>query len=318
MFFVRIIILLLYRLLPKKKTDFSLGLIEKLNLLDDLRSQNYETFEQKMLGLHHNEMSRALEGLTSDLTHQDLIEPYLENHDSEFRNLMEGIYETRLAWESRTAKRAKHVKDDQWKGFFEHLQKAVFSLEEVEYSNPRIKAEAQARMIRVNMGFSEKEDAFDCFEAATQQFDDHVLAHTSMFKTLMPRWLGSEDAIYQFSISRKHPEMNSLMKLFYLIEMYDLLTMEYDSTSKCKRLFRRNHKTMALEVIEQIKLKNDDSYVDIYTKNYLAFLYHILGKRSKRNKLLRNLGQQITFSPWASFGMQSKRDIWLFRIGRLF
>jgi len=81
--------------------------------------------------------------------------------------------------------------------------------------------------------------------------------------------------------------------------------------------FREERRTLITEALQNAQIPNDDSIVSIYSKNYLANLYNILGMKKDRDRLIDGLKNRITLHPWAYFGMHCERDVKLFRMGGL-
>lgn len=303
---------LVYGWLPSKPNDFSFGLVNEKNIPELFEQKAWVDFENIFKDLPSDDITKLIDGLCLSKRYDKEVEAYLKENDSELSYLISGVYYTYVAWEIRTGGWAKNIKEDQWDGFLKYLEKAEASLLKVAKSDS-LKTEAKARLIRVYLGLSRKSKAIDLFNQCIISNPNHYLAHVNMFKILTPRWSGSVEELKQFINSVGNPKLRCLLELMYYIEMYSDILNEYSNEGKAKRLFRTHY-------LKEVKvLLNNDfnlpkgSIVSIYTCNHLAYLYHIIGKRGSRNKVLKKIPNAFTQQPWAYFGMHSERDVKFFK-----
>jgi hypothetical protein len=114
-------------------------------------------------------------------------------------HMLSAQHETRLAWKARGGGWAAQVTEEGWKGFETHMVAAREHLLEAWNMNPEW-PEAASGMIKVVMakhgppGDTERM-WFD--RAVTAEFD-HIEAYEALLWSIMPRWGGSHQQLYNF------------------------------------------------------------------------------------------------------------------------
>jgi hypothetical protein len=308
-FFLRII----YRITPSEPNDLSFGLIEKLGLGEELKQSKWKAFEQKIYNLSEGDLTKVVSGFTNNHKYGKWLLVYFESSDSEIQNLIAGAFYTFLAWEARSAKRAKYVKDSEWQGFFEWLEKADEVLSQ-PFDTPKIEAEAKARQIRVNMGYGEPTDALECYQRATEISPHHFLAHLAFFRTLTPRWGGSNQDMEDFAYSISNQRLASIIQLAFFVELLDDLWSEHD-LNKTRRKFLRNYEAQYLDTLTTADITEEDTLEMIYLKNYLTYIYHLMGKKKARNEMFKQIKGRLARYPWIYINVESERDLQIVKMG---
>ena len=298
---------------PGSPLDQSCGLIKKLSLENDINNANWGVIEKKIMDLSADEMSRALDGICTTEKFHPHIESYLKTESTEFQNVLAGVYYTIMAWKARSGSWAKEVGEDQWRGFFEYLEEAHESLKR-PFQSKKLKLEGTARLIRVYLGLSEKEEAYQAFKACQELSLNHFVSHISYCRVLVPRWLGSEEELLSFADSVVDSKLKLLINLMALVDLHSDLNNE-DEDSALQR-FRSEHGERIQNNLQQASnISSDDNIVSITTRNYLAYLYNVLEMKKDRNRMLNTLKGKITAQPWGYAGVRSERDLKLFKLG---
>jgi len=310
---LRLLLRLFYKIIPSKPNDLSFGLIEKIGIVQDLKEKNWKAFEQKIYSLSEGDLTKLLEALTMSHKNGKLLLEYIKAEKTEVRNLVAGSFYTFLAWEARSAKRATYVKDAEWQGFYEWLEKANAAFSE-PFDTPKIEAEAAARHIRVNMGYGEPTDALACFNRAIEISPNHFLAHTAFFKTLTPRWGGSEKDMQDFAYSISDQRLACILQLAFFVELLDDLWREND-LEKARRMFLRQYETLYLDTLTLANTTDEDTIEMIYLKNYLAYIYEMMGKTKARDEMLAQIKNRLTPNPWNYLNVTSERDLTIMKMG---
>jgi len=221
-------ILLYCHKFPGETGDYSFGLIKRYKVDNLLANRDWAGLEDAVNSLKDSELTRLLDGLCLCDRYDNELNEYLKNNSSDVRNLIAGTYYTHLAWKSRSGALAKHLNDEQVRGFFDYLEMADEVLP-IHSNQNNIKVEAIARMIRVDLGFSRKEEAGERFTECTNIAPNHLGAHFNYFRILTWRWLGSDEELFNFSQSPSTPEMRTLLGLMYLIETRSDLDMQEEN-----------------------------------------------------------------------------------------
>ncbi|WP_345236485.1 hypothetical protein [Hymenobacter saemangeumensis] len=286
-------------LFAKKYPDYSYGLIDRLGVDAMLRQQRWEALEATVMGLDSEDLTRLLDGLCLTDKYEDALRSYLAASSSEVRQLVAGAYHLYLAWARRTGSYGAALTEKQIEGFLHFLHEANNDFSR-NFSTPVLEAESFARLVRVYMGFSEVEAAESSFANAVHLVPTHLLAHLNYFRTSTPRWLGSAEALHDYVSQVEDDRLRRLLQLMFLIEMYSDLQNENRSTATAT--FREQHGELISEVLGATALPADDSLLTIYTRNYLACLYRILGQSQQEAALKKQLEGRRTSHPWIYFG----------------
>lgn len=302
---------LIYKLFPAQSNDLSFGLIQDYGLQSILENKNWLEFDSILKKQSPENLTKLIDGLCLTRTYKHLISSYLKEHHSEVAILIQGVYNITIAWQIRTGDVAKEIKVDQWEGFFEYLRKAEDCLNKV-IKISTLQVEAKARLIYVYMGLSRKQNAIDTFNQCIQLDPNHFLAHLNMFKLLTPKWLGNDNEVKDLIESVKDTPLKQLLEIMYLIEIYSDLF--YEDEEKAKFIFWEQNMNNIKRVLNMDFNLPNGSIVAIYTCNYLAYLYHIIGKRRSRNKVMEKIEDNFTSLPWEYFGMHSKRDVQFYKM----
>lgn len=312
MFILQLFVILYTRFFPGQKSDYSFGLVEKINIRKALQEEDWELFEQKMNKLAGEDLTRFIDGLIFSERYKAYITKYLEASTSEISILLRGCHEIETAWKLRSGFRAKHVKDKQWEGFFEYLEKAWNTLNHPFKSNAH-QLEASSRLISVAMGYSEKDRMKEAFEECMNMDATHMGAHLNYFKAITPKWIGSKEELSAYVFAQEHPQISTLLRLMYFTEMYAEMADDFEEEHQAKGPFKAQYGEQIAELLGEMDIPAGNSHLSIHCKNHLVYLYNILDMKKQRNQLLEELGDRISLFPWAYFGMSNARDIRLYK-----
>lgn len=94
--------------------------------------------------------------------------------------------------------------------------------------------------------------------------------------------------------------LKNLLQLMFLVEAYsDIFS---NNSVKDKATFQKQHGEFIADILATTGAPTDDSLLSIYTRNYLACLYRILGHSKEESVLKKQLEGRRTNYPWAYFG----------------
>jgi hypothetical protein len=132
------------------------------------------------------------------------------------------------AWEARGAYSAKHVKDEQFRLFFERLCQAEAALAEAaqrDHDDPT----PWALMVVTARGLQHGQaEASARFREATGRYPWHLAAHMQMLQQVCPKWGGSYEALHSFAgkAIAEMPEGSSLGVLAPLAHLEHWLELD--------------------------------------------------------------------------------------------
>ncbi|GAB2962533.1 hypothetical protein GCM10027048_33890 [Hymenobacter coalescens] len=285
--------------------DLSFGLLSCHGIPALVRARHWEQVAAVAATLTSDELSRLLDGLC--LTEQYSQELYQLRADAptEFGQLVLGAWHLYGAWQARTGKWGKDLTQAEVSGFVHYLQLAHEQLSG-PFPTPAYRCEARARLVRVEMGFSDADAAVESFHESVALDPGKFWAHHHLFKVASPKWLGSQPELLGYIESVAEPQVQYALWLMYLVEMYSDADTEDEATAQSR--WYAAHRELLQRVLAQPPLPVDNSLVAVYANNYLACLYHLLGERARRDALLEQLAPRFTPYPWAYLGIESERD----------
>jgi len=300
---------------PGKPIDQSHGLIEKLGLEALINAGDWKAVENKVLQLPPDDISRTMDGIASQKNLTPKIEQYLNTETSEFQDVLAGNFLTKRAWEIRSGAWAKDVGDDQWEGFFKHLEMAVERLNR-SYDSKQLQLEGVSRLIHIYMGASEEEEALEAFNHCMEMDSSHYLAHIAMHRVTTPRWQGDMERMLEFADSIQDDHVRGLIQLSSLVEIYDDMVREDDDEDDdvTKQRFQKEHDALIHKTLSNLEIPTGNSMLAIDFKNHLACVYSILNMKKDRDRYLNELNGNITYRPWCYFGMSNHRDVKLYKM----
>ena len=309
MFLIRPFVFWYLRTFPKP-VDESFGLLENLGIEERIKQNDWLSVEGKLSQLTHNEFSKAMAELCSGKILMEEIEAFIQSTESEFRNLIAGCYYKRVAYVKRGYGWSRDLSEDQVDGMYEYLEKATTELTK-EYENKVYRAEADGRMIGVLLNTGEKEEAAYYLNIVTSIYSDHWLCHYRYFRITVPRWGGSNEEMYAYIENTSDLSIKNMLRVLSIVEMYSDLT--YEDEDNALRFLKEDHQELIDEALQQKYDFDGESITNIYTLNYLAMLYNILGMHKDRDILLKKLEGKFTMHPWAYFGMLCERDVKVYK-----
>ncbi|MCB2378393.1 hypothetical protein LGH70_12410 [Hymenobacter sp. BT635] len=295
-----------------EERDLSFGLKAEYGIDALVRRQQWAAVEATAQALPGDALSRLLDGICLSHQHHEEVTRYAVAAASEFGHLLAGAWYLFLAWEARTGKWGNQLTTAEVDGFGHYLSLAEQSLNR-PFANPAFGSEAQARLVRVWMGFSEKDKALDSFTHSTALDETKFWAYHHLFKVLSAKWLGSKDELRAFVDAVELPAMRYALLAMYLVEVFDDFDTE-DARSAQRKWYAENRAGVA-QLLALPALPVNSSLVSVYANNNLAYLWHLLGEREKRDRLLDQLGNRVPVYPWAYFGLDSPKAMRAFRKG---
>jgi tetratricopeptide (TPR) repeat protein len=280
--------------------DLSFGLLADAGIEALLQQKQWAQFEALVTELPTEGLTRLLDGLCLTTRYAALLQQYHTSGESEVRHFTAGTHDTFLAWEARSGALAKHVTEDQARGFEHYLTLAHEHLDRA-FSTSRLQAQAYARLVRVLMGLGEPQEAQQAFYACAELVPDHLLGHINYFKLVAPRWFGNAEVLTEFVDGAFKPALRQLLQANFLVERYSDFEMEDAASAKGK--LHQQYQGRIDQLRPQLKPMPGASLLAIYYNNYVACLHHILDEADERNRYLRELGNDITPNPWVYFGL---------------
>lgn len=275
-----------------------------------LKTQNFQEIGNIYATLKNDEKSMLLEGAALNRTTvNDILKWHNQQPEDWLANLFAGVGYTFIAWEERSGQFAKYLSEGQITGFLGNLEKARECLNKARLLNPK-EAEIYSRLIRLNMGLSQKSAAQDCFEKLCALDPTHLDGHIFMLNLLTPKWLGSEEEMKELALQFKNPAKNDLryvIFLRYVVEYF--FNLSYSNVPNPERIVKQEFETTIRATYAQFDIPKIPSLHRYLLHNYFSFLFYMFGDRSMRNKEIDLIGKNLTYIPWAYCGVDGQRDL---------
>jgi hypothetical protein len=282
--------------------DLSFGLLEARQLTPLVKQEKWDQIGQIALSVTSDELSRLLDGICLTEQFNKQILPLAKNPEPEFARLVLGAWYLYQAWQARSGLLAKDVSKSQMEGF-EHYLLLARGLLGSPFATPAFLCEARARLVRVEMGLNEPDHAMTAFHQSIAVDARKFWAYHHVFKLASPKWLGSEEELVGYIQSVEDDALRHTLWLMFLVEMYSDADAEDEATA-LQRWYPA-YRELLEEVLAQPQLPLNNTLVSIYANNNLAYLYHLVGEREKRNAILVALGGHFPPYPWDYFGIES-------------
>jgi tetratricopeptide (TPR) repeat protein len=116
------------------------------------------------------------------------------------KNMIEGFYYNRLAWELRGSGFANTVTPEGWRGFQENIEKASTCFTKAWELDPTVPYAAAEMIYVTNSGADSKLSPRDWFDRAVEARMDFERAYGYFIHHLSPQWHGSHEAMFQFGL----------------------------------------------------------------------------------------------------------------------
>ncbi|AII52240.1 hypothetical protein N008_09650 [Hymenobacter sp. APR13] len=282
--------------------DLSFGLLEARQLTPLVKQEKWGQIGQIALSVTSDELSRLLDGICLTEQFNKQILPLAKDPEPEFARLVLGAWYLYQAWQARSGLLAKDVSKSQMEGF-EHYLLLARGLLGGPFATPAFLCEARARLVRVEMGLNEPDHAMTAFHQSIAVDARKFWAYHHVFKLASPKWLGSEEELVGYIQSVEDDALHHTLWLMFLVEMYSDADLENES-SALQRWYPA-YRELLEEVLAQPQLPLNNTLVSIYANNNLAYLYHLVGEREKRNATLTALNGYFPPYPWDYFGIDA-------------
>ena len=299
--------------LPNSKSiAFGLPHVNKVKQM--LEKHQYEAILETYNALKNDERTLLLDGISLEENTIDLVfQWYKEQPENWLANLFVGVAYTFVAWKERSSRQAKYVSSSQFRGFRENLEEANKCLSKVITLKPD-EAETYARLIRVNMGLSDKANAQNYFRTLVALDANHLGGHLFMANLLAPKWLGSFEEMKTFAEQFRNPQNNDLRYVVYLMfAVQHFVDLSDENEYTAEKIFNHQYKNIILKDYAQFDIPQIDSLQRYHLHNYFSYLFFLLGKNKLRNKEIDLIGEHVAFFPWAYYEVMGARDLQLIK-----
>ncbi|WP_196888138.1 hypothetical protein [Aureivirga sp. CE67] len=296
-----------------RNIGFGIGEIETIKNL--LLEENYEKIGPLYDLLTNAEKSILITEIALD---EDFSEPiqkwFYENQESFHSNLFVGVVFTRIAWVKRTGKFANELTDEEVQGFFQYLEKAFECLTFANQAKPE-DSEPYARLIRVCMGLSEKEQAWRFYNKLKTMDSQHLQAHFFMWDILKEKWLGSDEEEMKF-LHMCRDSKSQTLRVVYLDYIFDELLdiQENYSLTKSLNVFKERYREEIIDLYKKYRFESITSKDRYYLANYFSVFFYLMDEDYLRNKEIDKIGKNISEYPWSCFGAEGFRDLQLLKL----
>lgn len=299
---------------PNTKT-LAFGMPEVSQVGQWLKDNKYDEIVTCYQNLENNDKSLLLDGVALNHVYMDdAIKWQSKEPDNYLANIFSGVALTFKAWQARTGQLAKYVTEEQAQGFFNYLETAFEHLSKSTNLNPS-EPEAYARLIRVFMGFSEKEQAQGCFETILSLDSNHLAGHMFMVNLLAPKWLGSKDEMRDFAVKCASQNNDSLLYTVYLMyavqSFVDLANEDY---TQAEQRFKWSFEANIKKVYKKTDFNSITSLQRYHLHNYFSYLFYVLGENKLRNKEIDAIGENISMFPWIYAEVEGLRDLKIIKL----
>ena len=299
--------------LPNSKS-IAFGLPQVNMVKHLLKNHQYDAIIDIYNALKNDERTLLLDGISLQENTIDLVFQWYEKQSEDWlANLFVGVAYTFVAWKERSSRDAKYVSRSQFRGFRENLIEANNCLSK-SIALKADEAETYARLIRVNMGLSNKEAAQNHFQTLCTLDAYHLGGHMFMANLLAPKWLGSFEEMKNFAeqfCPAQNNDLRYVVFLMFAVQNFVDLCDENEYTAE--KIFIKEYKKRILQDYSQFDISKISSLQRYHLHNYFSYLFLMLGKNKLRNKEIDLIGDHVSFFPWAYYEVMGVRDLQLIK-----
>ncbi len=300
---------------PLPPFDASFGLMASTGIDRDFERSDWKSLEEKILRLHPNGVSRALNGLRSWKPYKEKLRQDINEPSSDIQKILRGAQYIEDGWKIRGTGLGKDVESGQAMGFFMELKKGEKLLNPDNFENTTLKLEAIKHYIVLCKGISHSTRGRELFKESQNIDQDHFGCHSSYMGLISPRWGGSAEEIEALAENHPTPLMRDVLRVMYMAEMADHFQHFEDSGIQG---FREKYGAYTSSLLSEIRFPTDRSITSISLKNNLCFLYTIIKMKKQRNKAIKALSTDFNPNTWRSWGIETYKDLKWYKRGNIF
>ncbi len=233
--------------------------------------------------------------------------------DSYISHLFRGANCVHLAWESRTAKWAEEVTEEQWEGFLNYLYKAEKHFQTSLELNP-YEAETHARTIPMYMGLSDREAVLNHFQNAIQLDSNHFYAHSATLNALKDKWLGSKQEMYEFVdqiiTTNPNPFFKTLMLECFIEDALGYLREENGREKLDNFLKNEDFKADFFKLYNEFSPTQEPKEIIYPIQNKFCFLLYLMKEKALAKKEFEKFKGHMSATPWNYLrGIKTNKDL---------
>lgn len=181
--------------------------------------------EGMLAQFNSDDFTQVVDHIAISCTEKQLTKFYEMSNESPLSSLLLGAWHLHKAWIIRGHKQGSELKDKQINGYLEHLNLSVPLFQKAASEN-RLTAEANSRLIRVQMGLGNTDSAEQHFRAAVKAEPEHLWAYIHYAECIQPKWGGSVEQVQ--NLLKTLPKNDLIRKIIRLKLMYDNYSSDID------------------------------------------------------------------------------------------
>ncbi len=202
--------------------DYSFGKSDFKNITKWVKAGNHSQVDDLVKQQNSDDLTQLCDCVALSLTEKDLLNYHSKSSEQSFSNLVLGVYYSHEAWRVRGRGLSGTVSNEQERQFTDLLVKAKEHLNLVNNHN-QFGAEANSRLIRVNMGLEDFVAATENYKKSINADSNKLWAYIHYAEMIQPKW-GGEYNIVEFYQSL--PDNELIQRIIKLKLYHDGLSFE--------------------------------------------------------------------------------------------
>ena len=203
--FVKLLLRLLKDPLPYESSEATaMGHAPTIEALQDLQQHGSYRTAARYLNAEGDSASRQLcfDVLGRDTPRNDVVMEWVRQRPMDAHaHVVAGLQAIRLAWKSRSGARARHVREDQWRGFADYLYLAQEVLDHAVKLAPN-EPMAHACLITVDCGMGRSTEVSMGRMARIRKSDPtHFTGYSNLLMNCCEKWCGSHELMFEIARS---------------------------------------------------------------------------------------------------------------------
>ncbi len=221
LYFIRKII----KAIKAPANDFSFGRKDILATGLFVKNKKIPQAEGMLTHFNSDDFTQAVDHIAISCNEKQLRKFYELSNGSPLSSLLLGAWHLHKAWMIRGHKLGTDLKDKQVNGYLEQLNLAAPMLQNAATEN-RLSAEANSRMIRLEMGLGNIDAAEQHFKTAIKADPGHLWAYIHYAECIQPKWGGSIEQVQ--NLLKTLPSDYLIRSIIRLKLMYDNYSSDID------------------------------------------------------------------------------------------
>lgn len=274
--------------------DYSFGQESIQAIQRQILREEYETVTSICIKKPSDWFTQTVDALALNLPETYLQKWLIEATEKEFPTLVLGAHYAHKAWVVRGYSYARDVKEEDALGFDDYQNKAIELLTTVQ-KEKIVVVDAAARLIRIYMGKSDKEQVEYYFSKCQELDKNHLWSYIHYSEAIQPKWLGSLEEVETFM--GELPQRTLIAQIITLKMMNDSFIAGQNYVEKETSSLKETASRLVHRIDRAVRQKAPSTVQKHVLYNYLALLAEQVGNQTLLERYFLKMHDNYTLYP---------------------